>query len=159
MKKIRKMKKKICITLAACLFASCPVAVMAAESPELPDVNIVVSGDVSEIPDISVQAVSRVKLNFCRQSNTVGTGHVSFTSGKTPSSLKATIALQQATKNSSSYRNSTQAAITATSYNSRTLSKDFRFTVSTTKKYRVKVVVKENVNGTVSTKTYYKNLE
>lgn len=158
MKKIRKMKKKICITLAVCLFASCPVAVMAAESQVSSNVSVIESGNL-ETTNVSVQAINRSRIVFSRQSDAVGIGSVYFTSDRLPSHLKATIILQQAEKKSNTYRNSTQAAVTVIVRNNRTLSKDFRFTISTTKKYRVKVVVKETVNGSVSMKTYYRNLK
>lgn len=125
MKKSIKFGKKVCTTLAACLFACCPVAAMATDAQISPDAGMVESEEHLEAP----------------------------------SSLSATITLQQAAKGSNSYRKTSQAAVTKTVRNSRTLSKAFRFTISTTKKYRVKVVVKEHVGGTVSTKAYYKNLD
>lgn len=159
MKKSITFRKKVCITLVACLFACCPVAAMATNAQISPDAGMVESEEHLEAPGISVKAVATSRIVFSRQSDSVGTGSASFTSSKTPNSLSATITLQQAAKGSNSYRKTSQAAVTKTVRNSRILSKEFRFTISTTKKYRVKVVVKENVGGTVSTKTYYKNLD
>lgn len=159
MKKSIEFRKKVCITLAACLFACCPVAAMATDAQISPDVGIVESEEHLEAPSVSIKAVSRAQIKFYRQSSTMGTGSASFTSSRTPNSLTATITLQQAAKGSNAYRKTSQASVTKTVHNSRALSKEFRFTISTTKKYRVKVVVKENVGGTVSTKIYYKNLD
>lgn len=159
MKKSIEFRKKVCITLAACLFACFPATAMATDAQISPDAGMVESEEHLEGSGISVKAVPRVTLKFYRQSSTVGTGSIALTTLKTPSSLNATITLQQAAKGSNAYQKTTQAAVTKTVRNSRTLSRAFRFTVSSTKKYRVKVVVKENVGGTVSTKTYYKNLD
>ncbi len=159
MKKSIKFRKKVCITLAACLFACFPATAMAAEPQVSPDVDMVESEEHLEAPGVSVKAIARTRIIFSRQSNSVGAGYVYFSSRKTPSSLNATITLQQAAKGSNTYQKTPQAAVTKTVRNSRTLNKEFRFTISTTKKYRVKVVVKENVGGTVSTRTYYKNLD
>lgn len=159
MKKSIEFRKKVCITLAACLFACFPATAMATDAQISPDAGMVESEEHLEGSGISIKAIATSRITFFRQSNSVGTGSVYFMSLKTPSSLSATITLQQAAKGSNSYRKTSQAAVTKTVRNSRALSKEFRFTISTTKKYRVKVVVKENVGGTVSTKIYYKNLD
>ena len=103
-------------------------------------------------------AVGTAVLSFYRDSSSVGKGSVSVISTGTPEYLKATATLQYAEKNSNTYKNSSQAKVTKTVYNTRSLKKYFSFSISTGKKYRIKTVISDKINGVVSTKTYYKNM-
>lgn len=108
--------------------------------------------------DFEMQSISNYNLSFSKVSNTKATGSIKVFSTTTPSSIKATIRLQVAAKNSSSYQNASSNPIIATINNKASLTKSFSFPITTTKKYRVKATVVETVNGTKNTYTFYKNL-
>jgi len=113
---------------------------------------------INQNDDFEVQSISSCNLTFSKVSNTKATGMLKVLSLTTPSSIKATIRLQVAAKNSTSYQNASTDPITATEKNKDSLTKSFSFPITTTKKYRVKATVVETVNGQKNTYTYYKTL-
>lgn len=113
---------------------------------------------IDQIGDFEIQSISNYSLSFSKSSSTKATGSLKVVSLTTPSSIKATIRLQVASKSSTSYQNASADSVTATVNNKDILTKSFSFPITTTKKYRVKATVVETVNGKKNTYTYYKTL-
>lgn len=64
MKKSIKFGKKVCITLAACLFACCPVAAMATDAQISPDVGVVEIDEHLETPSVSIKTIATSIITF-----------------------------------------------------------------------------------------------
>ena len=110
------------------------------------------------VADNMTRAMSSGTVTFNRDSSTKGSGYASINTTGIADYIKITITLQQAASGSSSYSNSSQDSVTKTVYDTSHIRKNFSFKVTSSKNYRVKVVVKDKINGVVSTRTLYKKL-
>ncbi len=152
--------KKIRLSVIAMLIGTllmCPVYA-AAETPEgiteieYPPVYL------DEVDEDMARTVMTTSVTFTRESATLGTGIANAYVAGVATYIKMTITLQQAPSGSSSYTNSGVDSITRTVYDSSSISKGFSFKVTSSKNYRVKIVVKDKTNGVISTKTFYKKM-
>lgn len=152
--------KKIRLSVIAMLIGTllmCPVYA-AAETPEgiteieYPPVYL------DEVDEDNVRAVSTIVSSFVQESATSASGHANATVTGIASYIKMTVKLQQAASGTSNYTDSSQASLSKTVYNTNYITKTFSFKVSNSKNYRVKIVIKDKINGVVSTRTYYKKM-
>lgn len=135
----------------------CPIYA-AAETPEgiteitYPEVYL------DDVDENMARAVITVSATFTRDSSTVGSGRAYAYAAGIAEYIKMTVTLQQAASGSTSYANAGVDPVTKTVYNTTSSSVGFSFKVTSSKKYRVKIVVKDKTNGIISTKTFYKNM-
>lgn len=154
---MKKTKLGVIVLLIVTLLM-CPIYATA-ETPEgiteivYPEVYL---DDVDE--SMMPRTVSSAVITFSRESSTVGSGYASAYTTTTADYIKVTVTLQQAASGSSTYSNSSQDPVTRTLYDTDYIRKAYSFNVTTTKNYRVKVVIKDKTNGVISTKTLYKKL-
>jgi len=104
------------------------------------------------------RTVTGSTISFNQDTTTKASGRSTIYTAAVASYIKITVTLQQAPKGSSTYTNSSQASVTKTVYNTNYIVKSYTFNVSNTKDYRIKVVVKDKINGVVYTRTLYKKM-
>lgn len=152
--------KKIRLFVVAMLIGTlmmCPIYA-AAETPEgiteieYPPVYL------DEVDEDMARTVSTMAVSFKQESSTSASGRTVATVFGIADYIKITVTLQQAPSGSTSYTNSSQNPVTKTVYDASSITKTYSFTVSNSKNYRVKIVIKDKTNGVVSTKTYYKKM-
>lgn len=151
MKKI----KLLVITALIGTLMMCPIYA-AAETPE--GITEIEYPPVYLDDENMARTVSTIVASFVQESSTSASGSASAYATGVATYIKLTVTLQQAALGSSSYTNSSQDPVTKTVYNTNYLTKSFSFKVSNSKKYRVKIVVKDKLNGVVSTRTFYKKM-
>lgn len=132
----------------------CPIYA-AAETPE----------DITEIeyPPVYLdenmaRSISTLTASFNQETSTSASGRATAYAVGTASYIKITVTLQQAPSGSSNYTNSSQDPVTKTVYDTNYITKTYTFKVSNSKNYRVKIVVKDKIDGVVSTRTSYKKM-
>ena len=154
------MKNKILLISMAIglLLSHSTIFAFADEEPLIKDAKNIIQVEENIGNIVEPQMITTSALSFSRQSDSLGTGTLQVISSTVPSSIKATIRLQVAEKDSNTYKNASVSAVTATVTNTRTLTKSFSFKVTTSKKYRVKATVIETVKGNTLTYNYYKKL-
>lgn len=113
---------------------------------------------LDEVDENMARTVGTITSSFEQNTATSASGYANVTVFGVAEYIKITVTLQQAASGSSSYTNSSQAAVTKTVYDTNYITKTFSFKVSNTKNYRVKIVIKDKTNGVISTKTYYKKM-
>lgn len=152
---MKKMKSVVIVLLVGVLFL-CPIYASADAGEKItervyPEVYLDDSMDIE-------RSISTISAKFTRESSTLGEGRVNaYATGKADY-IKVTVTLQQAASGSSSYSNSSQDPLTKTVYDTNYITKAFSFTVTNNKNYRVKIVVKDKINGVISTRTFYKKM-
>lgn len=113
---------------------------------------------LDEVDEDMARGVSSGVIAFDRVSSTLGEGYATINTTAVADYIKITVTLQQAPSGSSTYSNSSQDPVTKTVYDKKLINKNFSFKITSTKNYRVKVVVKDKINGVISTRTLYKKL-
>lgn len=113
---------------------------------------------LDEVDEDMARTVSGSNISFDRESSTKASGRATIFTSTIASYIKITVTLQQAPKGSTSYTNSSQGSVSKTVYDTNYIAKTYSFNVTTTKNYRVKVVVKDEINGVIYTRTLYKKL-
>ncbi len=153
-----KKRKSCVIVFLICTLLLSPAYVLA-DTPE--DITEIIYPEVylDEVEgDTMSRAVSSGTISFKRDSSTSASGYATINTTAVADYIKVTVTLQQAASGSTNYTNSNQDPVTRTVYDNNYIRKTFTFKVTSTKNYRVKVVVKDKINGVVSTKTLYKKL-
>lgn len=101
---------------------------------------------------IAPQSIGSGKISFKKVSPTVAKGSATIATTTVANSIEIAIILQESKNSSTPYTNSGQPPVIKKVYNKNSISKSFSFKITSRKRYRVKVVIKDVVNGK-STKT------
>ncbi len=153
---MKKIRLAVIATVIGTLLL-CPIYA-AAETPEgiteveYPPVSL------DEVDDNMARTVSGYTISFNQDSSTKASGRAVVYTSTIASYIKITVTLQQAAKGTTNYTNSTQVSSSKTVYNVNSIVKTYSFNITSTKDYRIKVVVKDKTNGVISTKTIYKKM-
>lgn len=151
---MKKIKLLVIVTVIGTLLM-CPIYA-AADTPE--GITEITYPEVYLDDENMARTVGTLVASFSQESSTKASGSATAYTAGTASYIKMTVTLQQAASGSSNYTNSSQSAVTKTVYDTHYITKSYSFTVSNTKNYRVKIVVKDKTNGVISTKTFYKKM-
>lgn len=107
---------------------------------------------------ITPQSIGSGKISFKKVSPTVAKGSASVATTAVANSIEIAITLQEAKGTSTTYTNSSQPPVIKKVYNKNSISKSFSFKITSRKKYRVKVVIKDVVKGKSTKTTKYKKM-
>lgn len=107
---------------------------------------------------IAPQSIGSGKISFKKVSPTVAKGSASVATTSVANSIEIAITLQETKGTSTTYTNSSQPPVIKKVYNKNSISKSFSFKITSVKRYRVKVVIKDVVKGKSTKTTKYKKM-
>lgn len=104
------------------------------------------------------RTISTYVLDFHATSTTKAHASVRAASSGVPDYITCTIVLQSAPKGSTNYTTVTNSKVTRTVYDQGAMLLSTEYTISSTKDYRIKIQMTDEINGIRTTVTDYKDL-